>query len=186
MESSQTRDWIHVPCIGRQIHIPHTTREVPECFSAEKNGTCMQMPAGPGRNIAEWNRSMWELSHILPTMQRNRLQPHRDISSLLFVLKYSVFGLYFFISPFRSKKNYFSTIRKPTMQEWWQIVSSVQCWGSTEDVRIVENGGTHPFQRQQPLLCFSPSLPWGDGTQCGQILENEKLWISLGMKSRNF
>jgi len=133
MESPQTRDWTHSPCIGRQILIPRTTREVLEHFSAEKNGTCMQMPAGPGRNTEEWNRSVGEPRHILPIIQRHRLHPHREISCLLFVLKYSVFGLYFFISPFRSKKKYFSTIRKPTMQEWWQIAGSAQCWGSTED-----------------------------------------------------
>ena len=82
MESPQTRDWTHVPCIGRQILIPRTTREVPEHFSAEKNGTCMQTPAGPGRNTEEWNRSVGEPRHILPTIQRHRFHPHREISCL--------------------------------------------------------------------------------------------------------
>ena len=34
VESSQIRDWTHVPCVGRQVLIPHATREVLSGFSS--------------------------------------------------------------------------------------------------------------------------------------------------------
>ena len=38
VESSSTRDWTHVPCVGRQTHIHWATREVSQtlCFKVRK------------------------------------------------------------------------------------------------------------------------------------------------------
>ena len=69
VESSQTRDWIRVPCVGRQILIHLTTREVLEEFlkKKKKKKTTFFFKQAKGKTFAI--STLWNLALLVTELE---------------------------------------------------------------------------------------------------------------------